>query len=114
MEEIIIKRTHEKSLKFKGVLIARARSEFDTAHENYSGSTGRAYTYELYRTSGKSFVAVKEYRTMWQGDENRLDARYCKSTDEIYNFFANHEGKVNRFINRLFEYAEIEIYEEIE
>ena len=82
----IIKRTNERSLRFRGVLLGQSGSSFHNSHPDYSGRTGRRETLYLYSTSGGNYVAVKENETQWQGDHDTTEAKLCKTADEIVNF----------------------------
>ena len=86
LSTIIIQRTNERSLRFKGVLLGKSGSSFNNSHPDYSGQTGRRETLYLYSTSGGNYVAVKERETQWQGDHDTTETKLCKTTDEVVDF----------------------------
>jgi len=83
---IIIQRTNERSLRFRGLLLGKSGSSFDNSHPDYSGRTGRRETLYLYSTSGGNYVAVRENETQWQGEHDTTEAKLCKTVDEVVDF----------------------------
>ena len=63
LQTFTIKRTDERSLRFRGVLLGKNGSSFNNASPDYSGQTGRRETLYLYSTSGGNYVAVREKET---------------------------------------------------
>lgn len=72
MEEIRLKQSTGKALKFKGELIGSAEESANTAHPKYSGITGRWTELHLWRTSGGNYVGRKSNFTQWQGERKQL------------------------------------------
>ena len=96
LQTITIKRTDERSLRFRGVLLGKNGSSFNNASPDYSGQTGRRETLYLYSTSGGNYVAVKERGTQWQGEHNIIEAKLCKTIDEVVNFLGC--GRVAQYL----------------
>jgi len=93
---IIIQRTNERSLRFRGALLGKNGSSFNNSSPDYSGSTGRRTTLYLYSTSGGNYVAVRENETQWQGDHDTTEAKLCKTVDEVVDFLGC--GRVAQYL----------------
>lgn len=96
LQTFTIKRTDERSLRFRGVLLGKNGSSFNNASPDYSGQTGRRETLYLYSTSGGNYVAVKEKETQWQGDHDTTEAKLCKTVDEVVEFLGC--GRVAQYL----------------
>lgn len=109
MEEFIIKRDNNTSLKFNGELIAAVTSSANNASGSYSGAIDRWTELELYRTAAGKFVAVKIGRTQWQGEHDRYSAAACSSDKEVVDFLG-----LGWLAKELYDVAKIDYFEQID
>ena len=89
MEDIIIERDGQSSLKFRGEEIASAASSQNNASSYYSGSTGRWTELTLYKTAKGKFVCHEVGRTCWQGEHDRHSGAVCETEAEVIAFFGH-------------------------
>lgn len=96
LQTITIKRTDKRSLRFKGILLGQSASSFSYLSPDSSGRTGQRETLYLYSTSGGNYVAVKERETQWQGEHDIIEAKLCKTVDEVVDFLGC--GRVAQYL----------------
>lgn len=78
MDTFTLERDNDRDIRFKGELIATARSR---------ESGGRWTELALYKTQGGTFICHQIGRTMWGRERDRFSAAICRSNEEIINFF---------------------------
>lgn len=109
MEQFTIHRDDEPDLSFTGELLASASSSADTAHPDYSGTTGRWTELELYRTQGGTYICARIERTQWQGEHDVHSAAVADDPAGVIQFFG-----YSRLAMALYEEAQIDASEAVE
>lgn len=89
METFEIARDNDRPIRFSGELIASATSSDNNAHHNYSGSTGRWTTLELYRTKGGKYICSQVGHTRWEKERTRYSAAICSTEEEVFKFLGH-------------------------
>lgn len=89
METITLINDNASDIRFSGEIIAKSGSSPNNAHSNYSGSTGRWMTLNLYKTAGGKFVCQSIGLTQWQGEKDRYKAAVCESEADVIAFFGH-------------------------
>lgn len=85
-DTIIVRRTGQAPLRVRGKLLAEVESSFNTAHPNYSGSTGRAQSVRVFKTAAGRHVVAIHYGTQWQGEHATDEAAVFPSIEECVAF----------------------------
>ena len=96
LQTITIKRTNERSLRFQGILLGQSASSFSYLSPNSSGLTGQGETLYLYSTNGGNYVAVKERESQMHGEHDIIEAKLCKTIDEVVDFLGC--GRVAQYL----------------
>ena len=105
METLTIRRDNEPDLSFTGELLASASSSADTAHPDYSGTTGRWQELSLYRTKGGKFICSRIERTQWQGEHDVHRAAVADDPAGVIQFFG-----YSRLAMEVYQEAQIDCY----
>lgn len=87
MKEFIVRRDDARDIKFIGNVIGCVESSPNNAHQNYSRQVGKHSVLRLYRTKGGKYVCEKVAFSQWQGAHTAYMAAYCKTSDEVFEFF---------------------------
>ena len=82
-----IERDDGPAYKFRGEKIGYARSSNNTAHPDYSGSTGHSEKLVLYKTQSGKYVCEKVGYSQWQGQHTRYAASVCDTVLDVGHFF---------------------------
>jgi hypothetical protein len=69
-----VPRTGERPLRFTGELLWQGATSLERASPNYSGTTGRAKSVTVYRTSKGQYVVHTHHITQWQGEHDSDEA----------------------------------------
>jgi hypothetical protein len=78
MTEMLINRTGEPPLKFRG------RSLVQVGGRIYQGQEqNRWHELEVFRTEGGNYVLAIGYHTQWQGEDDHLVALVCKQAGDV-------------------------------
>ena len=108
-KQFTIKRDSERSLSFKGHLVASMKSSPESAHPDWSHDTGRWTEMRLYRTAGGKLVAERVQRTCWQGESDSHEARVCTSDQAVVEFLG-----LGWIAKELYDEAEIDYSESVD
>jgi hypothetical protein len=108
-KQFTIKRDGERSLSFKGRLIAEAKSSPNNACSNWSHETGRWTELRLYRTAAGKLVAEQVQRTQWQGESDSHAARVCTSDQQVVDFLG-----LGWLAKELYDEAEVDYSESVD
>ena len=103
METLIVERDDDRSIKFKGHVIASASSSGNRGMHDFSGETGRWKELTLYKTAGGKFICEQIDATMWSGDRNFTRGAVCDDEDEVIDFFGG-----DWLAKQLYAHAEID------
>ena len=103
METLIVERDDDRSIKFKGHVIARASSSGNSGMHDFSGETGRWKELKLYKTVGGKFICEQIDATMWSGERNFTRGAVCDDKDEVIDFFGG-----DWLAKQLYAHAEID------
>lgn len=104
-----VERDNAPDIVFSMDWVCTAENSPDTAHPDYSGSTGRWWKLKLYKTLGGKFVCQKIGYTQWQGEKTRRTAIVCETEADIIKFFG--QGQLAK---DLYAAAEIENVETVD
>jgi hypothetical protein len=110
MTEFTVERDNDRAIKFKGEIVAHAKSSADQASgSSYSGSSGRWKKLTLYKTVGGKFICESVDCTQWQGEHDRFRGAICDTKDQVIEFFGS-----NWLAKELYDSAGIDSAIEIE
>lgn len=108
-EQHEVQRDGGRPLRFKGWRIGRTKNSWDTAHPDYSGSTGRCQELRLYRTVSGKYVCQRIGYSQWQGERTRYEAEVCADLEAVMAFFGH-----GRLAKDLYEAADLDTAEEVD
>lgn len=88
-ETIIVRRTGQAPLRVRGEVVASNSSSGNTAHPDYSGSTGRAEKVRVLKTASGKYVVAIHYMTQWQGEHDTDEAAVFPSLKQCVGYLSD-------------------------
>jgi len=103
MKKIRLQRDDKKDLVFEGVELA------ESSNRRFEGPGQNRYTtLTLYKTKGGKYVLLDEYRTHWQGEDDRITAEVYDTVDDLLEELIGPDGEVSEMKKELIRSAAAE------
>lgn len=99
-EKITIQRDNMKDLTFEGWELA------ESSNRRFEGPGQNRYTtLTIYKTKGGKYVLLEEYRTHWQGEDDRTTAEVYANIDDLLDRLIGDDGTVSEMRKELIKGA---------
>lgn len=85
-EAVTLPRSGRLPLRFTGSLLAE-----QDGHTQADRQQSRWYELAIYQTTAGQLVAVRSYRSRWQGEVGRDEAELCSTPEAVEAFFRDHD-----------------------
>lgn len=87
MQPFFVRCDDGPDLQFLGKLVASAENSEERNSPDFSGSTGRRTTLNLYITEGGKYIGAQINHTRWVGERNSYSAKILEGDEAVIQFF---------------------------
>lgn len=90
MDRVRLERTGKRPLEFEGELLTEVATSPDRASVRWSGTTGRWWKVQAYRTVGGKYILAIHHYTQWQGEKDAHEAHAFNTLEEAIAYLEEH------------------------